>query len=153
MEDATELEALRETAHAVFCRFAEFPVARLIVEWPKVYPGARGQADPDDLMPLCGIDAALAVFFLPARASSVRPREWKGTIPKAVKPKGKPWPPYAVEQMVLARLSALGVPAPTPSAPRACPTERATTWRTRWASACTRSTAAFLPHPRRVRPR
>lgn len=56
----------------------------LAMEWPQVYPVSKG--DPNDLLPLCGVDAAL-VALLDAPGLSVihyLPMGWKGQLPKEV---------------------------------------------------------------------
>jgi hypothetical protein len=63
-------------------------VGELAVEWPRVYAGQirRGEsrADPNDLLPLAGVDAAVAAVFGGMRVSSYAPSEWKGQMPKDV---------------------------------------------------------------------
>lgn len=72
-----------------------------VYELPKVYPGAKGQADPDDLLPLAVIGGVIA-GRLGCVSMFVRPREWKGTIPKPIRAAD----PYQVELRVRARLDA-----------------------------------------------
>lgn len=54
---------------------------RIIAEWPRVYEAGKAKkgADPNDLLPLTGVDAA-AVAFIGCDATSVYPRDWKGTM-------------------------------------------------------------------------
>lgn len=58
----------------------------LAVEWPRVYATSirRGtsHADPNDLLPLAGVDAALAALVAPNTCASYCPSEWKGQVPK-----------------------------------------------------------------------
>jgi hypothetical protein len=69
------------------------------VEWPQVYASRimkgqqGGDKDPNDLLALCGIDAAVATLLLevgwehgnpmsPSKFVTYRPREWKGQMTK-----------------------------------------------------------------------
>ena len=67
-------------------RWAVGLVDDLAVEWPRVYATAirRGasRGDPNDLLPLAGVDAALAALLASARCSSYAPFEWKGQMSK-----------------------------------------------------------------------
>lgn len=60
----------------------------LAVEWPRVYATAirRGdsKADPNDLLPLAGVDAAIASILGGVPVYSYVPSEWKGQMPKDV---------------------------------------------------------------------
>lgn len=61
----------------------------LVVEWMKVYTSDKSEGDPNDLLPLTGIDCAVAMLFPQAEVLSPIPREWTGNVPKAKK--GDPW--------------------------------------------------------------
>lgn len=54
---------------------------RIIAEWPRVYEAGKAKkgADPNDLIPLSGVDAAAAAL-IGCEATSVYPRDWKGTM-------------------------------------------------------------------------
>ena len=54
---------------------------RIVAEWPRVYEAGKAKrgADPNDLLPLAGVDAAAAAF-IGCDATSVAPRDWKGTM-------------------------------------------------------------------------
>ena len=56
-------------------------IARALVEWPRVYPAGKAKrgADPNDLLLLAGVDAAIAVL-LDCPVESIYPRDWKGTL-------------------------------------------------------------------------
>lgn len=56
----------------------------VVVEWPQVYQGAKQGGDPNDLLPLAGLDAALATCFRGSTIAEYRPRDWKGQVPKDV---------------------------------------------------------------------
>jgi len=58
------------------------------VEWPQVYRQGKSKGDPNDLVPLAGVDVAIACE-LDAEVLDYLPREWCGGIPKAEK--GDPW--------------------------------------------------------------
>lgn len=59
----------------------------LAVEWPQIYVSqlragkGKKKADPNDLLALCGIDAALAALFK-VSTKSYQPHEWKGGVDK-----------------------------------------------------------------------
>ncbi len=53
----------------------------LVFEWPQVYGDVRGK-DPNDLLALCGVDAAIAMFFS-AKTFTYLPAQWKGQMKKA----------------------------------------------------------------------
>lgn len=56
-------------------------IDRLVVEWPQVYSGRqRSTKNPNDLLPLAGIDAALFTLLPGVSAHQYLPREWKGTV-------------------------------------------------------------------------
>jgi len=76
---------------ALWSRLAPGDDVELAVEWPRVYDSAIRQGaksvsgkDPNDLLPLAGIDAALAALFPGATTTSYAPSEWKGQMPKEV---------------------------------------------------------------------
>jgi hypothetical protein len=56
----------------------------LVLEWPQVYQVSKG--DPNDLLPLSGVDAALVTkLWHPSLVvRQYLPREWKGQAPKEV---------------------------------------------------------------------
>lgn len=56
---------------------------RLVLEWPQVRTAGKGRGDPNDLLLLAGVDAAI-VTYLSGEVQCVVPREWKGTIPPDV---------------------------------------------------------------------
>lgn len=58
---------------------------RIIIEHPVIYPGAAQQkGDPNDLIDVAAVGAAIAVGFLTNYIETVHPREWKGQVPKDV---------------------------------------------------------------------
>ncbi len=56
-------------------------VGSLVMEWPQVYTVSKG--DPNDLLPLAGVDAAL-VALLRVPSTHYLPFDWKGQLPKEV---------------------------------------------------------------------
>lgn len=56
---------------------------RLVLEWPQVRTAGKGRGDPNDLLLLAGVDAAI-VTYLSGEVQCVAPREWKDTIPPDV---------------------------------------------------------------------
>lgn len=69
---------VRDAVHALGVRRP-----RLVLEWPQVRTAGKGRGDPNDLLLLAGVDAAI-VTYLPGEVTCVVPREWKGTIPPDV---------------------------------------------------------------------
>lgn len=67
-------------AWRVSCRIGELlvPGATLVIEHPQVY--ARSPSDPDDLLALALVVGG--VLALHKGGEIVRPREWKGQVPK-----------------------------------------------------------------------
>lgn len=59
----------------------------VVTEWPRVYAtrirAGQSSGDPNDLLALAGVDAAVAVL-VGARSASYCPSEWKGQLPKDV---------------------------------------------------------------------
>ncbi len=75
-------------AGAVFSEFHSRvrAVDEVVVEWPRVYASriraGLSPGDPNDLLALAGVGAALAALFSPAAARSFAPSDWKGQLPK-----------------------------------------------------------------------
>lgn len=61
-------------------------LSEIAVEWPQVYQrgGGRTVGDPNDLLPLAGVDAAIAALFSGTTVKHYLPREWKGGVEKEV---------------------------------------------------------------------
>lgn len=72
------------------------PIDRLVSERPQIYAegGGRTKGDPNDMLFMVGVTAALAALLPGAACTTYRPAEWKGQMPKA-----------AVEARVRQRLS------------------------------------------------
>jgi hypothetical protein len=56
----------------------------LIFEHPRIYTVSKSKGDNNDLLPLVGVDYAVAVHFGRGFVRRVYPQEWKGTMPKDV---------------------------------------------------------------------
>src|SRR5262249_3459314 len=58
----------------------------LALEWPRVYASriraGFTAADPNDLLALAGVDAAVAALFPEAMTTSYAPSDWKGQMDK-----------------------------------------------------------------------
>lgn len=67
---------------------ARGPLLAVGAEWPQVYPHGKGKGSPNLLLPLAGVDVAVACE-LGVEALDYLPREWIGTIPKCET--GDPW--------------------------------------------------------------
>lgn len=80
------------TAHMItkkelFSNFAESGhPAEIVCEWPQIYQRTENKTkgDPNDMIPLAGIDAALAALEPGAIVTSVLPATWKAQIPKEI---------------------------------------------------------------------
>ena len=73
-----------QVALCVRRRIADLPGGKLILEFPQVYPGGRGRGDPNDLLFLAGVTCAISALLPTLSTRSVRPRAWKGQVPKAI---------------------------------------------------------------------
>jgi hypothetical protein len=72
---------LSATCNATF----DGAVRDLVLEWPQVYTDKRQwKGDPNDLMPLAGVDVAVTCWMRPEKITHYLPREWKGQAPKEV---------------------------------------------------------------------
>jgi hypothetical protein len=58
------------------------------VEWPQIYSHGKGKGDPNLIVPLAGVDVAVACE-LDAEVLDYLPGEWSGGIPKSER--GNPW--------------------------------------------------------------
>lgn len=77
-------EAWFALANEVFFHFKElgYAVDTYVLEVPQVYRVSKG--DPNDLIEIAGVGAAIGASFPLKRAIGYRPREWKGTIKKEI---------------------------------------------------------------------
>jgi hypothetical protein len=55
-----------------------------ISEVPQVYRAGASKGDPDDLIQLAGVVGVFAQAFRATTHFGVKPREWKGQVPKDV---------------------------------------------------------------------
>lgn len=56
----------------------------VVIEVPQIYQGAKQKGDPDDLLQVTGVVGAICGRVRADRLVGVRPREWKGQLPKEV---------------------------------------------------------------------
>lgn len=61
----------------------------LVYEWPQVYRASKAKGDPNDLIALAAVGAALAGMLCPRVIVTPTPAEWTGGLPKVTK--GDPW--------------------------------------------------------------
>ncbi len=80
------------------------PIAQLVVEWPQVYRAVKSKGDPNDLLGLAGICAAVAALF-EVPVFSYTPAEWAGQLPKATTKKLTAYSPRT--KRIMSRLSAV----------------------------------------------
>jgi hypothetical protein len=59
-------------------------VEHFISEVPQVYRAGASKGDPDDLIQLAGVVGVFACLFHATTYTGVKPREWKGQVPKDV---------------------------------------------------------------------
>jgi hypothetical protein len=63
-------------------------VSEIAVEWPRVYAArireGKTKEDPNDLLALTAVDAAIVALLAPATAKSYAPSDWKGQMDKDV---------------------------------------------------------------------
>ena len=55
-----------------------------ISEVPQVYRAGASKGDPDDLIQLAGVVGVFSALFAATTYTGVKPREWKGQVPKDV---------------------------------------------------------------------
>ncbi len=67
--------------------YAKDTFDEIVVEWPKIYRGAKSKGDPADLFPLSGVGLAVAGIMLGRNpnVSVVAPtaHDWIGSLPKS----------------------------------------------------------------------
>lgn len=84
--------------------WAPVHVEALAFEWPQIYQpgGDKTKGDPKVLLPLAGVDAAIAALFSEAtKVSKVQPHDWKGGVQKPKRVSD----PYPIEGKVRSRLT------------------------------------------------
>jgi hypothetical protein len=93
MEAGGGADAAATMAREVYYAIDRFRPRALVVEWPRVYATAirlgRSKSDPNDLLALAGVDAAIAALCADhisglGSVTSYAPSEWKGQVPKEV---------------------------------------------------------------------
>lgn len=65
-------------------------VDEIVVEWPQIYTAVKSKGNPNDLLGVCGVGAALVALVLNrshgvATCKSPTPAEWAGQLPKLTK--------------------------------------------------------------------
>lgn len=79
------------TAHVALAQqvFVEYAgagsISRLVIEHPVIYPGMASRREgenPDDLLDVVAVGAAIATCFAGCDIATVKPSEWKGNMPK-----------------------------------------------------------------------
>ncbi|MEO9195847.1 MAG: hypothetical protein ABI445_19510 [Polyangia bacterium] len=84
-------DACVDMAREVYAHFAAtfggpFWSVDLAVEWPRVYASriraGSSKGDPNDLLALCGVDAAVALILEPDETTAYAPSDWKGQLEK-----------------------------------------------------------------------
>lgn len=67
-------------------RWAPSAVTELVVEWPQIYAtrirSGESKGDPNDLLGLAAVDAAIAAHMWETPVGRYLPREWKGQLTK-----------------------------------------------------------------------
>lgn len=58
-------------------------VERLAYEWPQVYTAAKSKGDPNDLIALAAVGAAVAELLDPVEVRTPTPAQWVGQTPKS----------------------------------------------------------------------
>ncbi len=78
---------------------------QVVVEWPQIYSRGAGKskADPNLLLPLVGVDCALAALLPHAEVAHYTPHEWKQNIKKPLNASGEV--EYIITKRVKARLT------------------------------------------------
>lgn len=76
------MDLCRKVAHEVVTNGRPDVVA---IEVPQVYTAVRAKGDPNQLLPLYGIGAAIGALLPNARIVEYRPAQWAGQLPKTTK--------------------------------------------------------------------
>jgi hypothetical protein len=66
------------------CIYPALRVEHFISEVPQVYRAGASKGDPDDLIQLAGVVGVFSALFTATTYTGVKPREWKGQVPKDV---------------------------------------------------------------------
>jgi hypothetical protein len=71
-------------ARAVYESALGYDITTLVLEYPQIYQreGGKTKGDPNGIMPLAGVDAAIATVFPLANVFVYRPSDWKGQTQK-----------------------------------------------------------------------
>lgn len=78
--DAAICRSIDDPENPAGSRVAATP-DEVAVEWPQIYTRDKSEGDPNDLLPLAGVCAAVVQSFaLTASSTCYTPRDWKGTI-------------------------------------------------------------------------
>ncbi|MFA6031272.1 MAG: hypothetical protein WC969_15590 [Elusimicrobiota bacterium] len=78
--------AARAMAAQVYLYLGETAlVSILALEWPQVYRVGKQKGDNNDLLPLAGVQAAIATTYPVAVVYEFLPSQWKGQVPKDLK--------------------------------------------------------------------
>ena len=64
-------------------KFCDTTPERVLIEFPRIYPGMPDK-DLNDLLDVAGVGAACAAMFTSSEVESIFPSEWKGNVKKAV---------------------------------------------------------------------
>lgn len=73
----------------VIASLAAQAAVRVAYEWPQVYVASRSKGDPNDIIPLAAIGAAVAAHLGALDVVAPTPAEWIGQVPKSTT--GDPW--------------------------------------------------------------
>lgn len=89
MKEGNTAAAARAMAGAVLELFVPYGavVNAIALEWPRIYASriraGATKADPNDLLGLAAVDAAIAMLLRYAHVDCFAPSDWKGQLPKA----------------------------------------------------------------------
>lgn len=53
-----------------------------VIEYPRAYGSVHQKGDPNDLLDVAAVGAAVSMLFDPSNIESVFPSDWKGNVPK-----------------------------------------------------------------------
>jgi len=97
-EDATRTKTPLDCVRAISFYVRKLTIDEVVVEIPQVYPGYR-DADNNDLIDVSAVSGAVAM--LASKRTFVRPRAWKGSVPKPARAAD----PYILAERAKAKLS------------------------------------------------
>lgn len=97
--DMDRVERIGRIAQETLALFAHEACEHMVFEWPQIYERAKSKGDPNSIMLLAGVCAAIGAQMQIAHGTqlhSYKPKEWAGNVPKDTTVSGCKFSPRAV---------------------------------------------------------